>query len=177
MGQAWRTLPMLKALPRGPQGHLLLGSMPAIARDQLGFYAACARVEHYNTYRHGGGEVWVLPAGGGEGRSVASGVGFHQGMALAWCTDSRRLLYVSSHMMMTGRMPRLMRASLDGGAPVSLTESFDRFVGHGPGSHTDLRFGSGPVPVAARPRPRTFSSFSVTSRGSWASWSANLSRS
>ena len=34
---------MVKALPRGPQGHLLLGSMPAIARDQLGFYAACAR--------------------------------------------------------------------------------------------------------------------------------------
>jgi dipeptidyl aminopeptidase/acylaminoacyl peptidase len=106
-------------------------------------------VEHYNTYRRGGGEIWLLPASGGQGRSIAEGVGFHQGMALAWCPDSRRLLYVSSHMMMTGRTPRLMRAHADGAAPVSLTEGFDRFVGHGPGSHSDLRFGSGPVPVAA----------------------------
>jgi cytochrome P450 len=35
----------VSALPRGPQGHALLGSLPAVARDQLGFYAACAR-EH-----------------------------------------------------------------------------------------------------------------------------------
>jgi dipeptidyl aminopeptidase/acylaminoacyl peptidase len=131
-----------RRLAGGPYTHVA----PRYSPD--GRWLACARVEHYNTYRHGGGEVWVLPAGGGEGRCVASGVGFHQGMALAWCPDSRRLLYVSSHMMMTGRTPRLLRASLDGGAPVSLTESFDRFVGHGPGSHTDLRFGSGPVPVA-----------------------------
>jgi cytochrome P450 len=34
---------MVKALPRGPRGHVLLGSGPDFARDQLGFYAACAR--------------------------------------------------------------------------------------------------------------------------------------
>ena len=45
-----------------------------------------------------------------------------------------------------------MLASLDGAAPVSLTEAFDRFVGHGPGSHCDLRFGAGPTPVAASER-------------------------
>ena len=33
----------VKAAPRGPRGHLLLGSGPDLARDQLGFYAACAR--------------------------------------------------------------------------------------------------------------------------------------
>jgi len=33
----------IKALPPGPRGHLLLGSGPDLARDQLGFYAACAR--------------------------------------------------------------------------------------------------------------------------------------
>ena len=33
----------VKAVPRGPRGHLLLGSGPDLARDQLGFYAACAR--------------------------------------------------------------------------------------------------------------------------------------
>jgi cytochrome P450 len=33
----------VKALPRGPRGHFLLGSGPDFARDQLGFYAACAR--------------------------------------------------------------------------------------------------------------------------------------
>ena len=127
-------------------------SRPGYSPD--GRWLACARVEHYNTYRHGGGEVWLFPAGGGDGRSIAGGVGFHQGMALAWCPDSHRLLYVSSHMMMTGRTPRLMMASVDGAAPVSLTEHFDRFVGHGPGSHSDLRFGSGPVPVAASRRLR-----------------------
>ena len=31
------------ALPRGPRGHVLLGSGPDFGRDQLGFYAACAR--------------------------------------------------------------------------------------------------------------------------------------
>jgi dipeptidyl aminopeptidase/acylaminoacyl peptidase len=45
-----------------------------------------------------------------------------------------------------------MLASVDGTAPVSLTAQFDRFVGHGPGSHCDLRFGAGPVPVAADER-------------------------
>lgn len=34
---------MGKALPRGPKGHFLLGSGPDVARDQLGFYEACAR--------------------------------------------------------------------------------------------------------------------------------------
>lgn len=29
--------------PRGPKGHLLLGSLPEFQRDQLGFYAQCAR--------------------------------------------------------------------------------------------------------------------------------------
>jgi cytochrome P450 len=33
----------VEAAPRGPRGHLLLGSGPDLARDQLGFYAACAR--------------------------------------------------------------------------------------------------------------------------------------
>jgi cytochrome P450 len=33
----------VKALPLGPRGHFLLGSGPDLARDQLGFYAACAR--------------------------------------------------------------------------------------------------------------------------------------
>lgn len=33
----------VKALPPGPRGHFLLGSGPDFARDQLGFYAACAR--------------------------------------------------------------------------------------------------------------------------------------
>src|SRR5262245_46613903 len=33
----------LAPLPRGPRGHFLLGSAPDFARDQLGFYAACAR--------------------------------------------------------------------------------------------------------------------------------------
>ena len=33
----------VKALPPGPRGHFLLGSGPDLARDQLGFYAACAR--------------------------------------------------------------------------------------------------------------------------------------
>jgi dipeptidyl aminopeptidase/acylaminoacyl peptidase len=130
----------------GPYTH----AAPCYSPD--GRWLACARVEHYNTFRHGGGEAWLLPAGGGHGRSIAAGVGFHQGMALAWCPDSHRLLYVSSHMMMTGRTPRLMLASVDGAAPVSLTDHFDRFVGHGPGSHSDLRFGSGPVPVAASDR-------------------------
>lgn len=32
-----------QALPRGPKGHFLLGSGPDLARDQLGFYASCAR--------------------------------------------------------------------------------------------------------------------------------------
>jgi len=59
-------------------------------------------------------------------------------------------------MMMTGRTPRLMVAHTDGAPPVSLTESFDRFVGHGPGSHTDLRFGAGPVPVASSERHAYF---------------------
>jgi dipeptidyl aminopeptidase/acylaminoacyl peptidase len=135
-----------RQLAGGPYTHVA----PCYSPD--GRWLACARVEHYNTYRDGGGEVWLVPAAGGEGRAVAGGVGFHQGMALAWCPDSRRLLYVSSHMMMTGRTPRLMRADVDGTAPVSLTEAFDRFVGHGPGSHSDLRFGSGPVPVAADDR-------------------------
>ncbi len=31
------------ALPREPRGHLLLGNGPDLARDQLGFYTACAR--------------------------------------------------------------------------------------------------------------------------------------
>ena len=31
------------SLPRGPRGHFLLGSLPDFRRDQLGFYAACAR--------------------------------------------------------------------------------------------------------------------------------------
>jgi hypothetical protein len=35
----------VEAVPRGPRGRLLLGSGPELARDQLGFYAACAR-EH-----------------------------------------------------------------------------------------------------------------------------------
>ena len=34
---------MVKALPRGPKGRFLLGSGPDLARDQLGFYASCAR--------------------------------------------------------------------------------------------------------------------------------------
>jgi hypothetical protein len=34
---------MSKAPPRGPRGGFLLGSGPELARDQLGFYAACAR--------------------------------------------------------------------------------------------------------------------------------------
>jgi len=34
---------MVTTLPRGPRGHFLLGSGPDFARDQLGFYAACAR--------------------------------------------------------------------------------------------------------------------------------------
>jgi cytochrome P450 len=34
---------MVKALPRGPKGRFLLGSGPDLARDQLGFYARCAR--------------------------------------------------------------------------------------------------------------------------------------
>jgi cytochrome P450 len=33
----------VQAVPRGPRGRLLLGSGPALERDQLGFYAACAR--------------------------------------------------------------------------------------------------------------------------------------
>src|SRR5262245_11236557 len=33
----------IKTLPRGPRGHFLFGSGPDFARDQLGFYAACAR--------------------------------------------------------------------------------------------------------------------------------------
>jgi cytochrome P450 len=32
-----------KPLPRGPRGHFLLGNLPDFRRDQLGFYAACAR--------------------------------------------------------------------------------------------------------------------------------------
>ena len=32
-----------KAEPRGPKGRLLLGNGPDFGRDQLGFYAACAR--------------------------------------------------------------------------------------------------------------------------------------
>ena len=31
------------ALPRGPKGHAFLGSLRAFSRDQLGFYAQCAR--------------------------------------------------------------------------------------------------------------------------------------
>jgi dipeptidyl aminopeptidase/acylaminoacyl peptidase len=139
-----------RQLAAGPYTHVA----PRYSPD--GRWLACARVEHYNTYRHGGGEVWLLPANGGEGRVIADGVGFHQGMALAWCPDSRRLLFVSSHMMMTGRTPRLMVAHTDGRAPTSLTEGFDRFVGHGPGSHTDLRFGAGPVPVASSERHAYF---------------------
>jgi dipeptidyl aminopeptidase/acylaminoacyl peptidase len=135
-----------RQLAGGPYAH----TAPCYSSD--GSWLACARVEHYNTFRHGGGEVWLFPAGGGAGRCIAAGVGFHQGMALGWCPDSRRILYVSSHMMMTGRTPRLMLASIDGIPPVSLTDEFDRFVGHGPGSHSDLRFGSGPVPVAASDR-------------------------
>ena len=34
---------MVPTVPRGPRGRLLLGSGPDLARDQLGFYAACAR--------------------------------------------------------------------------------------------------------------------------------------
>ena len=34
---------VVKPLPRGPKGRFLLGSGPALARDQLGFYVACAR--------------------------------------------------------------------------------------------------------------------------------------
>ncbi len=34
---------VVKPLPRGPKGRFLLGSAPALARDQLGFYVACAR--------------------------------------------------------------------------------------------------------------------------------------
>src|SRR6266850_8488987 len=30
-------------LPRGPQGHLLIGSLPEFRRDMLGFLVACAR--------------------------------------------------------------------------------------------------------------------------------------
>ena len=33
----------VKALPRGPRGHVFLGSGSDFGRDQLGFYAACAR--------------------------------------------------------------------------------------------------------------------------------------
>ena len=33
----------VQAVPRGPRGRLLLGSGPDLARDQLGFYEACAR--------------------------------------------------------------------------------------------------------------------------------------
>jgi dipeptidyl aminopeptidase/acylaminoacyl peptidase len=130
----------------GPYTHAAPGYSPD------GRWLACARVAHYNTFRDGGGEVWLFPAGGGPGRRLAGEVGFHQGLALAWGPDSRTLLYVSSHMMMTGRTPRLMRVGLDGAPPVSLTEELDRFVGHGPGSHSDLRFGSGPAPVAADDR-------------------------
>ncbi|MGH7331231.1 MAG: cytochrome P450, partial [Candidatus Rokuibacteriota bacterium] len=32
-----------KTLPRGPKGHFLLGSLPDFRRDQLDFYASCAR--------------------------------------------------------------------------------------------------------------------------------------
>jgi cytochrome P450 len=32
-----------RRLPPGPRGHFLLGSLPDLRRDQLGFYAACAR--------------------------------------------------------------------------------------------------------------------------------------
>jgi cytochrome P450 len=34
---------MSSDLPRGPRGHVLLGSGPALARDQIGFYTACVR--------------------------------------------------------------------------------------------------------------------------------------
>ncbi len=149
-GPALHVVPAEGGAPRRVAGGPYTHAAPAYSPD--GRWLACARVEHYSTFRQGGGEVWLFPAGGSEGRRIAGGVGFHQGLALAWCPDSRRLLYVSSHMMMTGRTPRLMLAPIDGTAPVSLTEGFDRFVGHGPGSHTDLRFGSGPVPVAASER-------------------------
>lgn len=149
-GPALHVVPAEGGAPQRVAGGPYTYAAPAYSPD--GRWLACARVEHYSTFRQGGGEVWLFPADGGEGRRIAGGVGFHQGLALAWCPDSRQLLYVSSHMMMTGRTPRLMRAPLDGTAPVSLTEGFDRFVGHGPGSHTDLRFGSGPVPVAASER-------------------------
>jgi cytochrome P450 len=33
----------VEMLPRGPKGHILLGSFPDFRRDQLGFYASCAR--------------------------------------------------------------------------------------------------------------------------------------
>jgi dipeptidyl aminopeptidase/acylaminoacyl peptidase len=149
-GPALYVVPADGGAPRLVAGGPYTHTAPGYSPD--GRWLACARVEHYNTFRHGGGEVWLVPAEGGEGRPIAGGVGFHQGMALAWCPDSRRLLYVGSHMMMTGRTPRLMLASVDGSPPVSLTDAFDRFAGHGPGSHCDLRFGSGPVPVAASDR-------------------------
>ena len=37
--------PRSSSPPRGPKGHWLLGSLPDVHRDQLGFYARCAR-EH-----------------------------------------------------------------------------------------------------------------------------------
>ncbi len=33
----------IQTLPQGPRGHALLGSLPDFQRDQLGFYARCAR--------------------------------------------------------------------------------------------------------------------------------------
>jgi cytochrome P450 len=33
----------VKTLPRGPRGRVLLGNLPDFQRDQLGFYASCAR--------------------------------------------------------------------------------------------------------------------------------------
>lgn len=146
-GPALYTIPAEVGEPEllagGPYTHAAPSYSPG------GRWLACARLEHYNTFRRGGGQVWLIPAAGGPGRAVAGGVGFHQGLALAWCRDSRRLVYVSSHMMMTGRTPELLLADVEGTAPVSLTAQFDRFVGHGPGSHSDLRFGAGPVPLAA----------------------------
>lgn len=147
-GPALYVVPVAGGQPRLMAGGPYTHRTPAYSPD--GRWLACTRVEHFNVYRDGGGEIWLLPGEGGEGRAVAGGVGFHQSSAMAWCPDNRHLLYISSHMQVTGRKPDLMRASTAGDAPVSLTRGFDRFVGFG--GSGDLRFGAGSHPVAADAR-------------------------
>ena len=144
-------VPAEGGLPRQVAGGPYTHVAPAYSPD--GRWLACARVEHYSTYRHGGGEVWLFPAGGGEGRahrrrrrlSPGHGARLVPGQPPSPLRelphdDDRPDAAADARVPRRDvRRPRSPRASTGSSATV-------------PGSHTDLRFGAGPVPVAASER-------------------------